>query len=400
MNNLAFLFPGQGSQFAGMGKHFWNDFALAKRLFEEASDAISLDMKKLCFDADLNELTKTMNAQPAILTVSVIAFKVYMQEIGVKPRFLAGHSLGEYSALVCAGALSFHDAVTLVRRRGILMQNADPQQQGTMAAVTELSLQTLQEICSKVSTEECPTGVACMNSDRQHVISGHRQAVERVIRIAEEKGARHTFLNVSAPFHSSMIQPASEQFQTVLHQYSFRDAAWPIISNVTARPYSSGNSISEHLKQHMTMPVRWAESMHHLLLQGVTEVIEMGPNNVLSGLLKKITNHIAPYPLGQTSDIHQLSNSAERNKHVVRLRKKQLNQLIIQSTIARNYNKDSLAYSNMTTPLFTQIQELKERMERHDEELSEQELEHSIHLCNLICEAKQLPAYEQLRILK
>ncbi|MEH7773349.1 bacillomycin D biosynthesis malonyl-CoA transacylase BamD [Bacillus velezensis] len=400
MNNLAFLFPGQGSQFVGMGKQFWNDFVLAKRLFEEASDAISLDVKKLCFNGDMNELTKTMNAQPAILTVSVIAFQVYMQEIGVEPRFLAGHSLGEYSALVCAGALSFQDAVTLVRERGILMQNADPHQQGTMAAVTQLSLQTLQEICSKVSTEDFPAGVACMNSEQQHVISGHRQAVERVIKMAEEKGAAYTYLNVSAPFHSSMIRSASEQFQTVLHRYSFRDAAWPIISNVTARPYSSGNSISEHLKQHMTMPVRWTESMHYLLLHGVTEVIEMGPNNVLAGLLRKTTNHIVPYPLGQTSDVHLLSNSAERKKHIVRLRKKQLNKLMIQSVIARNYNKDSAAYSNMTTPLFTQIQELIERMKRHEDVLSEQELEHSIHLCKLICEAKQLPDWEELRILK
>ncbi|MEH7663642.1 bacillomycin D biosynthesis malonyl-CoA transacylase BamD [Bacillus velezensis] len=400
MNNLAFLFPGQGSQFVGMGKQFWNDFVLAKRLFEEASDAISLDVKKLCFNGDMNELTKTMNAQPAILTVSVIAFQVYMQEIGVKPRFLAGHSLGEYSALVCAGALSFQDAVTHVRERGILMQNADPHQQGTMAAVTQLSLQTLQEICSKVSTEDFPAGVACMNSEQQHVISGHRQAVERVIKMAEEKGAAYTYLNVSAPNHSSMIRSASEQFQTVLHRYSFRDAAWPIISNVTARPYSSGNSISEHLKQHMTMPVRWTESMHYLLLHGVTEVIEMGPNNVLAGLLRKTTNHIVPYPLGQTSDVPPLSNSTERKKHIVHLRKKQLNKLMIQSVIARNYNKDSAAYSTMTTPLFTQIQELKERMKRHEDVLSEQELEHSIHLCKLICEAKQLPAWKELRILK
>ncbi|KAF1677377.1 ACP S-malonyltransferase [Bacillus sp. SKDU12] len=400
MNNLAFLFPGQGSQFVGMGKQFWNDFVLAKRLFEEASDAISLDVKKLCFNSDMNELTKTMNAQPAILTVSVIAFQVYMQEIGVKPRFLAGHSLGEYSALVCAGALSFHDAVTLVRQRGILMQNADRKQQGTMAAVTQLSLQTLQEMCLEVSTEEIPVDVACMNSDQQHVISGHRQAVERVIRLAEKMGGKCTYLNVSAPFHSSMIGSASEQFQTVLHQYSFRDAAWPIISNVTAHPYSSGHSINEHLKHHMAMPVRWAESMHYLLLHGVTEAIELGPKNILASLLKNITNHIAPYSLGQTSDIHLLSNSAERNKNIVQLRKKQLHKLMIQSVISRNYNKDSLAYSNMTTPLFTQIQELKKKMDRHADELSEQELEHSIHLCKLICEAKQLPAWEQLRILK
>ncbi len=128
MNNLAFLFPGQGSQFVGMGKSFWNDFVLAKRLFEEASDAISMDVKKLCFDGDMTELTRTMNAQPAILTVSVIAYQVYMQEIGIKPHFLAGHSLGEYSALVCAGVLSFQEAVKLIRQRGILMQNADPEQ--------------------------------------------------------------------------------------------------------------------------------------------------------------------------------------------------------------------------------------------------------------------------------
>ncbi|KXZ15119.1 malonyl-CoA transacylase [Bacillus nakamurai] len=400
MNSLAFLFPGQGSQFVGMGKSFWNDFVLAKRLFEEAGDAISMDVKKLCFDGDMNELTKTMNAQPAILTVSVIAFQVYMQEIGVKPHFLAGHSLGEYSALVCAGALSFQDAVKLVRRRGILMQNADPQRLGTMAAVTQIELQTLQEICSEMSTEDFPAGIACMNSDQQHVISGHRQAVERVIKIAEERGAKHTYLNVSAPFHSSMIQPASEQFQAALHQCTFRDAAWPIISNVTAVPYRNGNSVSEHLHQHMTSPVRWAESMYYLLLHGVTEVIEMGPKNVLGSLLKKITNHIAAYSLGQTSDVHYLSNSAERHKNVVHLRKKQLHKMMIQSIISRNYNKDALAYSNLATPLFAQLQRLKERMKRNENELSEEELDHSIHLCQHIFEAKQIPALEQLRILK
>ncbi|MCY8454753.1 ACP S-malonyltransferase [Bacillus spizizenii] len=400
MNNLAFLFPGQGSQFVGMGKSFWNDFMLAKRLFEEASDAISMDVKKLCFDGDMTELTRTMNAQPAILTVSVIAYQVYMQEIGIKPHFLAGHSLGEYSALVCAGVLSFQDAVKLVRQRGVLMQNADPEQLGTMAAITQINIQPLQDLCTEISTEDFPVGVACMNSDQQHVISGHRQAVELVIKKAERMGANHTYLNVSAPFHSSMMRSASEQFQTALNQYSFQDAAWPIISNVTAVPYNNGHSVREHLQSHMTMPVRWVESMHYLLLHGVTEVIEMGPKNVLVGLLKKITKHIAAYPFGQTSDLHLLSDSAERNENIVNLRKEQLNKMMIQSIIARNYNKDAKTYSNLTTPLFPQIQLLKERVERKEVELSAEELEHSIHLCQLICEAKQLPTWEQLRILK
>ncbi|MGN9865282.1 ACP S-malonyltransferase [Bacillus swezeyi] len=400
MNSLAFLFPGQGSQFIGMGKSFWNDFALAKKLFEEASDAISMDVKKLCFDADMNELTRTMNAQPAILTVSVIAYQVYMQEIGVEPHFLAGHSLGEYSALVCAGALSFQDAVKLVRQRGVLMQDADPRQLGTMAAITQIHIQPLQDLCAGISTADCPVGVACMNSDQQHVISGHRQAVEFVIKKAEEMGAKHTYLNVSAPFHSSMIRSAAEQFQAALDQYTFQDAAWPIISNVTAVPYHNGHSVREHLRQHMTMPVRWAESMHYLLLHGVTEVIEMGPKNVLVSLLKKTTSHIAAYSLGQTSDLQLLSNSVERNKNVVHLRKKQLHKMMIQSIIARNYNKDASAYSNLATPLFAQLQPLKEKMERNENDLSEEELEHSLHLCQLIFEAKQLPTRDQLRILK
>lgn len=400
MNSLAFLFPGQGAQFVGMGKSFWNDFVLAKRLFEEASDAISIDLKKLCFDGDMNELTKTMNAQPTILTVSVIAYQVYMQEIGVKPNFLAGHSLGEYSALVCAGALSFQDAVKLVRQRGILMQNADPKHLGTMAAITQMDVEPLQALCIEISTKDFPVGVACMNSDQQHVISGHRQAVERVIMKAEEMGAKHTYLKVSAPFHSSMMESASEQFQTTLNQHTFQDAKWPILSNVTATPYHNRNSVREHLYLHMTMPVRWVESMHYLLLHGVTEVIEMGPKNVLSSLLKKITNHIVAYPLGQTSDIQSLSNSVERKRNVVHLRKKQLHKMMIQSLIARNYNKDALAYSNLATPLFTELQLLKKRIEKNEHELSEEELEHSVHLCQLIFDAKQLPAWEKLRILK
>lgn len=183
--SLAFLFPGQGSQVVEMGKSFWDDFVLAKRRFEEASDAISFDLKKLCFDGNMNELTLTMNAQPAILTVSVIAFDVYMQEIGVTPNFLAGHSLGEYSALVCAGALSFQDAVRLVRQRGIIMQHADPEQLGTMAAVSGIRLQALQELCEKISTKEYPVQVACMNTDQQHVISGHRHAVQKILRITD-----------------------------------------------------------------------------------------------------------------------------------------------------------------------------------------------------------------------
>ena len=200
------------------------------------------------------------------------------------------------------------------------MQNADSQQQGTMAAVTHLSSNVAGNMFESVDGRL--SGRSSLHEFRTATCDFRTPAsCGTCHQDGGGKGAAYTYLNVSAPFHSSLIRSASEQFQTVLHRYSFRDAAWPIISNVTARPYSSGNSISEHLEQHMTMPVRWTESMHYLLLHGVTEVIEMGPNNVLAGLLRKTTNHIVPYPLGQTSDVHLLSNSAERKKHIVRLRK-------------------------------------------------------------------------------
>lgn len=398
--SLAFLFPGQGSQFIGMGKNFWNDFLLAKRRFEEASDAISLDIKKLCFDGNMNELTLTKNAQPAILTVSVIAFDVYMQEMGIPPNFLAGHSLGEYSALVCAGALSFQDAVRLVRQRGIIMQHADPEKLGTMAAVSGIRLQTLQEWCEEISTEEYPVQVACMNTDEQHVISGHRHAVQKVLGRSDRHGTKHSYLPVSAPFHSPMMKPAAEQFQLQLDQCKFEKTERPIVSNVTAVPYRTGDSVAELLKLQMTMPVRWVESMHYLLMNEVNEVIEFGPKPILTSLMKKITNHAAAYSFSQPADLQVISDSSKRKDTIFHARKKLLHKMLVKAVIAKNYNQDSLSYTDLVTPLFAQLQLAQERAEKMGDELTEEELNHSIHLCKTILAAKHIPVQEQLQILK
>ncbi|MCP3774855.1 ACP S-malonyltransferase [Paenibacillus sp. MZ04-78.2] len=394
MKGLAFVFPGQGSQVVGMGRSFWNDFTIAKRLFEEASDAIHLDVKKLCWDSPIHELTQTQNAQPAILTVSVIAYQVYLQEIGEKPHYAAGHSVGEYAALVCAGVIPFQDAVRLVRQRGVLMQHADPQQVGTMVAVTDIPAQALRKICAEISTDHYPVDIACLNSERQHVVAGHRQAVGHVVKQAERLGAKHTHLNVSAAFHSPMMIPAAEQFPDHLQSLTFADAEWPIISNVTAAPYQSGNSVAEHLQQQLTMPVRWLESMNYMLGHGILEIIEMGPKNVLSTLIRKITTHAAAYSLSQPSDLLSLSNSFERQKTLIRLRKKIFQDLTVKSIIARNYNEDTNAYSQRVTPLFAQLKLAAERINTNDMECSEEELDQSIRICKLILEAKQAPPQE------
>ena len=321
MSHIALLFPGQGSQVVGMGKEFWNEFDVAKQLFEEASEAICCNLKKLCFEGSMNDLTLTMNAQPALLTVSVIAFQVYMQEIGVKPIYMAGHSLGEYSALVCAGVLPFRDAIKLVRQRGIIMNNADPHQQGTMVAMSHIKLETLQKICEEISTKERPACVACMNADQQFVISGHRQTIQEMINRTESLGTKHSYLNVSGPYHSPMMNMAGERFKVELDQTKYSQAKYPVISNVTATPYHLIDSVVDYLNMQMTMPVRWLESMHYLIEQGVTEVIELGSKNVLVSLMNKITKRIVPYSLNQPSDLLILTNTHERKNKLLTIRK-------------------------------------------------------------------------------
>ncbi|MDM5277043.1 ACP S-malonyltransferase [Paenibacillus silvae] len=393
MSNVALLFPGQGSQIIGMGRDFWNHFDVAKRLFEEAGDAISFDLKKLCFEGNIDDLTLTMNAQPALLTVSVIAFQVYMQEIGTKPAYMAGHSLGEYSALVCAGVLSFRDAVRLVRQRGILMHNADPYQQGTMAAISNLPIRTLQEICEEVSTSEHPVCVACINTDQQFVISGHRQAIQKVLKRSECMGIKHAYLKVSGPYHSPMMQSAAEQFKAQLSQYPYHPAECPIISNVTAKPYQSDHPVVDYLNRQMTEPVRWLESMHYLMEQGVTEVIELGSKQVLGSLMNRITKDIVPYSLGQPSDLTILSDSELRKNKRLSVLKNQLPRLMTSALTSRNYSQDSTAYNNTVKPLFSELQQLKERLDGDSRDLGEKDIYVSIKLCHSILAAKQHPKH-------
>ncbi|WP_405169954.1 ACP S-malonyltransferase [Paenibacillus sp. FSL H8-0280] len=390
MSNVALLFPGQGSQVVGMGRDFWNNFDVAKKLFEEASYAISFDLRKLCFEGSLNDLTMTMNAQPALLTVSVIAYQVYMQEIGMGPTYLAGHSLGEYSALVCAGVLSFRDAIKLVRQRGIIMHNADPHQQGTMVAISHIQLDTLQNICEEVSTKKHPACVACMNADQQFVISGHRHSIQKIIKRTESLGTKHSYINVSGPYHSPMMQTAAEQFKVELDRYQYAHAKYPIISNVTAAPYECDRSVVDYLNMQMTMPVRWSESMLYLVENGVTEVIELGSKHVLVSLMSKITKRTVPYSLGQPSDLLMLTNTQERKNKRLTIRKKLLSELMVTALISRNYNQDSIAYTQTVEPLFHQLQRVKEQIHKNGYKLSEEEINDALQVCHSILTAKQI----------
>jgi len=283
----AFLFPGQGSQAVGMGKDLFERFPGARKTFDEADQALGKKLSKLCFDGPEDQLRLTENTQPAILTVSVAAWRV-LEEKGIKPGFVAGHSLGEYSAHVAAGTISFADAVRTVRNRGKYMQEAVPVGTGAMAAILGMNLDSVGAVCGDAAQGEvCEP--ANINSSDQIVISGHAAAVERAVKLAQERGAKRAILlPVSAPFHCSLMRPAQERLAVDLQKLKFAAPKIPVVSNVYAKPVEDAESSREALIRQVTGSVNWSDSMQLLIARGIQTFVEVGPGRVLCGLMRQI----------------------------------------------------------------------------------------------------------------
>ena len=289
MSNIAFIFPGQGSQYAGMGKELAANFRTAADVFAEADEALGFRLSRLCFEGPEEELKLTATTQPAILTASVAALRVVQAETGLSPTYLAGHSLGEYSALVAGGALSLADAVRTVRSRGSFMQEAVPVGVGAMAAIIGADPDVLAEICAEAAQGEV-VSPANYNSPGQLVIAGHAAAVSRAMVIAKERGFRKAMLlPVSAPFHCSLMGPAADRLAAVLDQVAVNALSQPVVTNVEALANSDSGRVRELLVKQVCAPVRWAQSVEEMILLGVGTFIEIGPGKVLSGLVKRIS---------------------------------------------------------------------------------------------------------------
>lgn len=292
MSKTAFLFPGQGSQYAGMGKDLAEQFPVARQTFEEADEALGFKLSALCFNGPDDDLKLTFNTQPAILTTSVAALRVVQQETGLKADFLAGHSLGEYSALVCGGALTLADAARTVRARGTFMQEAVPVGVGAMAAMLSIEADELAAICAEAAQGEV-VAPANFNSPGQIVIAGHATAVNRAIEIAKGKGFRKAMLlPVSAPFHCALMQPAADRLKAVLDAVQVNALSLPVVTNVEAAPNQDGGRVRELLVQQVCAPVRWEQSVQTMISQGVTRFVEIGPGKVLTGLVKRINKEM------------------------------------------------------------------------------------------------------------
>jgi len=290
---IAFVFPGQGAQFAGMGKGLAENFSVARQVFEEADDALGFSLSRLCFEGPEDDLKLTTNTQPAILTTSVAALRVVTAETGLAPSYVAGHSLGEYSALVAAESLAFSDAVRTVRARGAFMQEAVPVGVGAMAAIIGLDNAQVESLCLDAAQGEI-VSPANFNGGGQLVIAGHASAVERAIVLAKERGAKRALpLPVSAPFHCALMVPAGERLSGVLDGIDVAPLKTPVVSNVEATPNSDASRVKELLVTQVSAPVRWEESVSTMATLGVDRFIELGPGKVLGGLIKRIARGVA-----------------------------------------------------------------------------------------------------------
>lgn len=305
MVKIAFVFPGQGSQFVGMGKDFYDHIPSSKILLEEANDILGYDLANICFNGPEETLKLTENTQPALLVHSTMALNI-LRENGIDSVLAAGHSLGEFSALVCAGALQFKDAVRLVRLRGQFMQEAVPIGVGTMAAIIGLPIDALQGVCDQISEESCIVQPANLNSPVQTVIAGHKEAVEQASAKALEAGAKKAVpLPVSAPFHSSLMKPAEIKLQKELEQTEFSDLKFPVITNIDAKPITKGSDARAALIKQVCSPVRWSETMQVLVDQNIDTVVELGSGKVLSGLIKRFDRNINCCQVGDRESLAQ-----------------------------------------------------------------------------------------------
>ena len=307
MKFIAFVFPGQGSQYVGMGKELVENFSVAKEVFQEADDALHLSLSTLCFQGPEETLKLTEHTQPAVLTMSIAALRVLQSEKGIVPRLAAGHSLGEYSALVASGALSFTDAVQIVRLRGKYMQEAVPVGEGAMAAILGMEREQLEKLCEEAASGEVLTP-ANFNCPGQIVIAGHTKAVERAIGMVKQNGKKALLLPVSAPFHSPLMKPAGSRLEKDLDAIPVRSLNVPVVTNVEAEINTSEERVKPLLVAQVSSPVRWEESMQRMVKEGVERVMEIGPGKILAGLMKRIDPRVET---GNVEDLQTLKKISE-----------------------------------------------------------------------------------------
>ncbi|EFM08504.1 malonyl CoA-acyl carrier protein transacylase [Paenibacillus curdlanolyticus YK9] len=367
MVKWAMLFPGQGSQYAGMGRELRDEAETARHVFEEADETLGYKLSDIMMGKDSERLTRTEFAQPALLTVSVAAYRVFMERIGGTPDYMAGHSLGEWSALTCAEAMSFADALRLVALRGRLMQEAADAGEGAMCAIIGLNAGEVEAICLNLCAAGTEVVVSNYNSPVQTVISGRKDAVQRAVAEFESRGAKAVYLNVSAAFHSPLMASAAERLEESMRGAKLAAPRFPVISNVTALPHASAGEIARSLVEQIVSPVRWEATMRFLAGANVSTAVELGPQAVLARLVKANTDGMQAYSFEKPSQTEELHEQLK----LVRLGARQQTLMFVASCLTtaaatRNRNWDERAYREGVMEPYRNIEAIQERLDAED----------------------------------
>jgi [acyl-carrier-protein] S-malonyltransferase len=395
MKKIALLFPGQGSQFVGMGKDMYNNFQKGREIFEEANETLGFDLKKLCFEGPIDELTKTINAQPAILTVSYLCYQKFLEMFDIEPSFLAGHSLGEYSALLCSGVLSFSDSLKIVRKRGEFMQEASKEGVGSMLAIRGLDKKVIEEVCKDVSDENEIVVVSNYNSPLQTVISGHVGAIGKAYKKFESMNGELIELKVSAPFHSPLMKDASKKLRNELMKYKYNELKYPVISNVDGSPYENRIKIISTLTQQLTEPVKWTDSMRYLENQQVDITVELGPQNTLKSLMKANSNKIKSYSLNNKEDITSLKEKIGVTSDSSKKHLKLITRCLAMAVCTRNRNWNNDQYNEGVIKPYNKIQKMQQKIDSDNNIPTVEEMRAAMNLLKTIFDTKKVPIEEQ-----
>jgi len=311
MKKVAFLFPGQGAQYPGMGKDFFEEFEAAREVFLAADEVLGFDLTSLVFDGTKEDLKKTEVTQPAVMTTSMAVFMVLKKHYQLVPQGSAGLSLGEYSALTASGVFNLEDSLRLVQKRARLMQEGVPEGKGSMAAVLGLSRDKVEEACQEAEKLGI-VSPANFNCPGQIVLAGEKDAVEKAAQLARDKGAKRTaLLPMSVPSHCALLKPAGDKLEEVLSKYTPGDLTFPVVSNVKAEYYKTGEEVKELLPSQLSNPVLWEESIKLLIKDGFNVFVEVGPGNTLTGFMKKIDRGVLCYPVGDIPALEKLLKELE-----------------------------------------------------------------------------------------
>jgi [acyl-carrier-protein] S-malonyltransferase len=394
IGKVALIFPGTGSQYVGMFKSLYERHAIVRETFGEAEDALKLDLATMCFETGFREQTSIAYAQTAIFVCSVAAYRVYMNEVGVKPSLMAGHSLGELSALTCAGVFRLQDAVKAVWFRGEAMEDAVPEGGGAIAAIKHLSAERVKEQCERLSSVEGTVSIACYNSSDQVVIAGYSEAVSKVSDALRELGGQAIAINSNVPFHTALMAPAADRLREKLMHVQMRDPTYPVISNVTALPYEQGASnVIERLSRQLTHPVRWDETVRYMQQDGISYAVELGPNTILKKLNRSTALNIRAYSWDEADDY----------KRIVGLR--QLKPAFIDNclTIAvstRNHNDNPEMYESGVAEPYRNILRIRQECEHSGQPPSSLQMKDVIESLRSILLTKKVDQAERELLLQ